>query len=355
MAERKGITLRKNEAGKGYYDIWYRGVHSRLYTGILLTDENRSWFGARETLVLEMIQNGTFELEKARVVIGIASQRQKRTEQKIDITVQEFGQEWLEHKKTSISVDKVYEYGNILDLICSTSIALPGKKKTHITVGSLRIREFRAQYVDLLVNTLRERQGIKGPTMSNTRLNDILLRVVRPLLDLAYQREYLDKNPHEWVQKRRAEHPDDIDPFSFDEMMIFMAALPDAKWVRYYTIAFGTGLRPSEQNALEWEHIDFTGKTILVRQGVVRGRKTLLKTKGSRRDVDMLPMVEEALRSHLEATDGKGQYVFSNARGGPLFQEGMRRRVWTPTVERAGLRHRNAYQTRHTFATLMLS
>jgi len=301
MAERKGITLRKNEAGKGYYDIWYRGVHSRLYTGIPLTDENRSWFGARETLVLEMIQNGTFELEKARVVIGIAPQRQKRTEQKIDITVQEFGQEWLEHKKTSIH-----------------------------TVGSLRIREFRAQYVDLLVNTLRERQGIKGPTMSNTRLNDILLRVVRPLLDLAYQREYLDKNPHEWVQKRRAEHPDDIDPFSFDEMMIFMAALPDAKWVRYYTIAFGTGLRPSEQNALEWEHIDFTGKTILVRQGVVRGRKTLLKTKGSRRDVDMLPMVEEALRSHLEATDGKGQYVFSNARGGPLFQEGMRRRVWTP-------------------------
>ena len=75
MAERKGITLRKNEAGKGYYDIWYRGVHSRLYTGIPLTDENRSWFGARETLVLEMIQNGTFELEKARVVIGIAPQR----------------------------------------------------------------------------------------------------------------------------------------------------------------------------------------------------------------------------------------------------------------------------------------
>lgn len=247
----------------------------------------------------------------------------------------------------------MYEYGNILDLICSTTIALPGKKKTYITVGSLRIREFRAQYVDLLVNTLRERKGIKGPTMSNTRLNDILLRVVRPLLDLAHQREYLDKNPHEWVQKRRTEHPDDIDPFSFDEMMVLMAALPNAKWVRYYTVAFGTGLRPSEQNALQWAHIDFAGKTILVRQGVVRGRQTLLKTKGSRRDVDMLPMVEEALRSQYAARSG--QYVFSNARGGPLFQEGMRRRVWDPTLKRAGLRHRNAYQTRHTFATLMLS
>jgi integrase len=136
-------------------------------------------------------------------------------------------------------------------------------------------------------------------------------------------------------------------------MMTFMAALPDAKWVGYYTVAFGTGLRPSEQNALQWEHIDFAGKTILVRQGVVRGRKTLLKTKGSRRDVDMLPMVEETLRAHFEVASG--QYVFSNAIGGPLFQEGMRRRVWHPTIERAALRHRNPYQTRHTFASLMLS
>jgi hypothetical protein len=199
LGRSQSITLRKNEAGNGYYDIWYRGVHSRLYTGIPLTPENTPWFEARKTLLLEMIEQETFEVERARAVIGVVPQRQKRTERKADITVEEFGQEWLEHKKTSISVDKVYEYGNILDLICATTIALPGKKKTHIVVGSLQIREFRAQYVDLLVNTLRECKGIKGQTMSNTRLNDILLRVVRPLLDLAHQREYLDKNPHEWV------------------------------------------------------------------------------------------------------------------------------------------------------------
>jgi len=120
-------------------------------------------------------------------------------------------------------------------------------------------------------------------------------------------------------------------------------------------VAFGSGLRPSEQNALTCEHIDFANKMILVRQGMVRRRQTTLKTKGSRREIDMLPMVEEILRNHREAAGGIGQYVFSNARGGPLFQEGMRRRIWGPTLERAGLRHRNHYQTRHTFATLMLS
>jgi hypothetical protein len=63
---------------------------------------------------------------------------------------------------------------------------------------------------------------------------------------LAYERDYLDKNPHTWIQKQREEHPDDIDLFSFEEMLAFMAALPDPKWVRFYTVAFGTGLRPSE-------------------------------------------------------------------------------------------------------------
>jgi hypothetical protein len=47
--------------------------------------------------------------------------------------------------------------------------------------------------------------------------------------------------------------------------------------------------------------------------------------------------------------------VFSNVCGGPLFLEGLHRRIWGPTLQRAGLRHHNHYQTRHTFATLMLS
>ena len=190
--------------------------------------------------------------------------------------------------------------------------------------------------------------------MSNSRLNDILLKVVRPLLDLAYERDYLAKNPHSWIQKRREENPDDIDPFSFEEMLAFMAALPDPKWMRFYTVAFGTGLRPSEQYALQWEHVDFRRKVLLIRQGFVKGRVTMLKTAGSRRDVDLLLHVEEALRSHFEATKGNGQYVFSNAEGGALHRDNMRNRIWNPALAHAGLRHRNPYQTRHTFASLML-
>jgi integrase len=40
--------------------------------------------------------------------------------------------------------------------------------------------------------------------------------------------------------------------------------------------------------------------------------------------------------------------------GGPLHRDNIRNRIWNPALVRAGLRHRNPYQTRHTFASLML-
>jgi integrase len=114
-------------------------------------------------------------------------------------------------------------------------------------------------------------------------------------------------------------------------------------------VAFDTGLRPSEQLARRWEHIDFTHKKILVRSGWVKGEQTELKTSGSVRDMDMLPTVMDTLWA-LPRDD----YVFPNADGGPLDLTNMRVRVWFPTLQRAGLKPRNLYQTRHTFASLML-
>jgi integrase len=70
--------------------------------------------------------------------------------------------------------------------------------------------------------------------------------------------------------------------------------------------------------------------------------------------VGMLPTVEGALRDQLAGTQATGMYVFSNAWGGPLDLTNIRHRIWYPTLARAGLRPRDLYQTRHTFASLML-
>jgi integrase len=65
--------------------------------------------------------------------------------------------------------------------------------------------------------------------------------------------------------------------------------------------------------------------------------------------MDMLPTAIDALW-----TLPRDDYVFPNADGGPLDLTNMRVRVWFPTLQCAGLKPRNLYQTRHTFASLML-
>jgi integrase len=68
----------------------------------------------------------------------------------------------------------------------------------------------------------------------------------------------------------------------------------------------------------------------------------------------MLPVVEQALRAHRAASDRQSPWVFRNRDGGSLDVTNLRERVWRPALQRAGLRGRTLYQTRHTFATLRL-
>jgi integrase len=68
----------------------------------------------------------------------------------------------------------------------------------------------------------------------------------------------------------------------------------------------------------------------------------------------MLDPVVEALRDQRKATMGKSDYVFLNYYGRPLLPNSVNFHIWKPALKKAGLKPRSLYQTRHTFATLML-
>ena len=95
----------------------------------------------------------------------------------------------------------------------------------------------------------------------------------------------------------------------------------------------------------------FHHRKIFIGQGWVRGKETDLKTAGSYREIDMLPTVYEALEEHGRL---ESPWMFPNADGGRLNLDNFRHRIWYPTLARAGLRPRDLYQCRHTFASLML-
>jgi integrase len=104
-----------------------------------------------------------------------------------------------------------------------------------------------------------------------------------------------------------------------------------------------------------WEGVDLENKTITVRQSIVRGQLKGLKTDGSYRVIQLTERVVEALAKHHISSDKKLKYVFTNAQYRHLNYAVVSRSVWYPAIERAGLKRRNPYQTRHTFATLLLA
>jgi integrase len=69
----------------------------------------------------------------------------------------------------------------------------------------------------------------------------------------------------------------------------------------------------------------------------------------------MFEPVRDLLLRHRGDERLRSDYVFLNQDGRSIDITTLRRRIWYPALQRAGLRARTLYQTRHTFATLMLA
>jgi integrase len=181
------------------------------------------------------------------------------------------------------------------------------------------------------------------------------LQVLRRCLDGAVRCGWLKENPGRQVDTLREDRTDP-NPFSLDEVTTFLTSGLRADWQRrYFEVAFFTGLRPSEQIGLRWADVDRARDLIGIRRAVSRFGEGTTKTKGSAREVPMLPRVKLALQQQRGETEPHSAWVFPNERGGRLHIANLRERVWKPALRRAGLRYRTMYQTRHTFATLALS
>ncbi len=68
----------------------------------------------------------------------------------------------------------------------------------------------------------------------------------------------------------------------------------------------------------------------------------------------MLPPVVDALRDQRVRAAFDSPYVFLNKNKRPLLPASINFKFWKPALKKAGLEPRSLYQTRHTFATLML-
>jgi integrase len=305
-----------------FLDLHHRGRRRKIYTGLLDTRANREMLVAKAETIEREVFLGIFDIERHFP--------EARTR---PVTFRELYAEWTRKKANEVSALTLAHYQEMIE------------RKVLPCWGPRRLDAFTPSLFDRFKAALLEQK------LAPRTVNIVLTRL-RELLRLAYERGYTKDDLARWVVFVRDIRPD-IHPLSFEEKESFLAALP-VRWRPYFEVAFGTGLRPSEQLALGWPRIDWERNVIEVREGWRAGQRTRLKTAASNRDVDMLRPVRKALEAQRLIAGGS-PLVFPNRLGGHINLNNLRRRVWYATLVKAGLRRRDLYNTRHTFATHALA
>lgn len=268
------------------------------------------------------------------------------------LTVTKYFEAWLDRKKAEVKASTYQGYHSI-----TFGYVIP-------TFGDLALTELkRAAIRDALAKIDAGRPDDKKVT--NKRLSNIQ-SCMRSALGDAAADEIIETNPLAGYTYSRVERPvegepeNDVDPFSPDEQRAILAKLRagENNLVQFF---LWTGLRTSEATALNWSDIDFVGGSVRVRRAITRESKGVAeypKTDAGRRDVKLLAPALAALNAQKALT-------FLMEADGPVFVNPTTReryagshqiyRVWGTALKRAGVRYRNPYQTRHTYASMMLS
>ncbi|WP_321158225.1 site-specific integrase, partial [Providencia stuartii] len=148
-----------------------------------------------------------------------------------------------------------------------------------------------------------------------------------------------------------------VDPLSPKEVSALLLAAKYEQWRNLFRFAINTGLRSSELCALRWSDIDFIENTAHVQSASVAGVIKETKTKAGTRKVELNDEAMKAINEQRPFTFMKDGVIFEDPKTNAAWAnaDAIRKKAWVPILKKAGIRYRNPYQTRHTFATRHIS
>lgn len=189
-----------------------------------------------------------------------------------------------------------------------------------------------------------------------------LLTPLRSVFEDALNDELIDYNPFDRIAlnkllKQTTRSSDyEVDPFTADErdLLLASARLDERPMLQFW---FNTGLRPGELMAMRWTKVNFAKKLVRIDRNLVGGVEKGPKTDAGVRDVELNDEALAGLFAQKAATYLAGEHVWHNPRTGRAWErdEQIRKTLWQPLCIRSGVRYRNPYQVRHTYASRRLT
>lgn len=326
-------------------DFRYMGVRCRETTNLVDTPANRKKL---EKVIEKMeaeITLGIFDYatyfpksDKAQEMVAL---RDRRACIETDMPAfKEFSALWFSEKE--IEWRDTYK-GKIQDILDMYLLPYFGNKPLD-TIKKTDVLAFRASLAKVTYGKVKKH-------LSAARINSVMVPLGMILKEAA--KRYKFDNPYEDIKSLKQPKAD-IQPFTLDEVWRFIEGVRE-DYRNYYLVRFFTGMRTSEIDGLTWENIDFDRREIVIKQALVKGKIVPPKTQESYRAIAMSPWVYGALQDQYKVTYKRSEYVFCAHTGSPLDYNNVNKQVWHPTLRVLGLKKRNAYQTRHTAATLWLA
>ena len=204
------------------------------------------------------------------------------------------------------------------------------------------------------------KEKLKDVDASNKTLANVQ-SVLRKAIDDAVEDELLETNPLAgwcYTKKEALKERDAIDPFTKDEQAVILQNLI-GQGRNLIQFAFWTGLRTSELVALDWNDVDLVRGVVVISRAMTQQSKVaeVPKTDAGNREVKLLAGAMEALYAQKQHTWLAGNEVFQNPQTMARWagDQPIRKTLWRWALKKGGVRYRYPYQTRHTYASMMLS
>ncbi|MEB5922775.1 site-specific integrase [Franconibacter daqui] len=359
----------------GTLRIWfiYQGARVRENLGVPDTPKNRKIAGELRTSVTYEIKTGTFNY-----AFRFPSSPNLRRFGFIrpGVTLSEVAKNWLELKRMEITKNAHSRYVSYIK-IC-TEIMGPDKPVSSFNNEDiLKVRKELLTGYQICGIHQKNRSVKKGRTV---RTVNVYMNCLGGLLRFAELNGYIEKSPMSGIDPLRKSRSDP-DPLSKEEYQRFLDACPSEQIRNLWVLAINTGMRHGEISALAWEDIDTRDWTITISRNIaIKGYFTPPKTECGNRIINLTDAAIQALKSQMAYTRMGKQHEISvhlrefgrvridpctfvfvprltarNGMGGEWYATGSFGATWNDILKRAGIRHRRAYESRHTYACWALS
>ncbi|WP_229423872.1 tyrosine-type recombinase/integrase [Massilia frigida] len=315
----------------------YKGTRCRERIALKPTAANLKRAENHRAAILHAIATNSFDYS---LTFPNSSNALKFATHKGDVQLLEvYLEKWLTGQKAHLKSSTHNGYRKIVD---GQLVPWFGK----LTVSAIGKKDVKEKLKDV---------GASNKTLANIQ------SILRKAMEDAVEDELIESNPFAgwcYSKKEMPKERDAIDPFTKEEQAVILQNLT-GQGRNLIQFAFWTGMRTSELVALEWNDIDFVRGVVVVSRAMTQQSKEAegTKTDAGNREVKLLAGALEALQAQRQHTWLTGNEVFQNPQTMARWagDQPIRKTLWTWALKRGGVRYRYPYQTRHTYASMMLS